>query len=347
MSPPSTRSRPRESIDAGLNGRAARPHRLLRTVAVLATGFALVTVTSGALVRATGSGEACPGWPRCFGRWLPPISYHPGVPLTNALIEYSHRFVAFVILAVLIAVLAGVAWWRYRSVTRVVVPAIAAVAVWPAQALLGGLTVRYGLTPALVTAHLATATVLVGTLAYATVASFSVAIPIRGRTDGLTWSARAAAGGVFVLIVVGGLVRGEGAGLAFSDWPLMDGRLIPSLTGLGPALQFAHRVLAAVVGVFLVILAVRTWPYRWTRTPVTVLTMAAVALFAAQVVIGAANVWTGLAIGPVVAHVAVSSLLWGTLVGAAAASRACGCKERQTVVGMAKPVPARTTEVGP
>jgi cytochrome c oxidase assembly protein subunit 15 len=305
-----------------------RPHRLLRSVAVSATGMALVTVGSGALVRATGSGDACPGWPRCFGRWLPPISYHPGVPLTNALIEYAHRFVALVALAVLIGAVAAVAWWKYRRVRRVLVPATAALVFWPVQAALGGLVVRYGLTPALVTAHLAAATVLVGILAYTTVAAFSVAIPIRGRMDGLTRMAWAGAGAVFLLIVVGGLVRGEGAGLAFPDWPLMDGTILPSLSGIRPALQFAHRALALIVGVHLAVLAVRAWPFRRTRTPVAVLSLVAAGLFVCQVLIGAANVWTGLAPPAVVAHVAVSSLIWGCLVGAAAASRACGCKER-------------------
>jgi len=246
--------------------------------------------------------------------------------LTNALIEYSHRFVA-VVVGVLVVGLAVVAWTSYRHVPRIVGGATAAGVLWAFQAVLGGLVVRYGLTAGLVTAHLATATVFVGTLVYTTVAAFSAAVPIRGRADALTTWLRTGAAALFLLIVVGGVVRGEGAGLAFRDWPLMDGRLIPSLSMLGPALQFAHRALAAAVGVFVVALAMFAWPARRARAPVSILTLVAVGLFVAQVLIGAANVWTHLAPPAVVAHVAVSSLIWGALIGAAAASRACACKE--------------------
>lgn len=321
---------------AGDNAGRPRPHRLLRSLAASATASALLLVAVGALVRATGSGEGCPGWPRCFGRWLPPFTHHPGVPLTNALIEYSHRLVALVV-GVMVVAVAVVAWRRYRDAPRILRPSLAAVALAMFQVVLGGLVVRSSLAPALVSAHLVTATLFVGMLAYLTVASFSVGVRVSGPADGLTRLSWAAAGGVFALIVVGGLVRGEGAGLVFSDWPLMDGRVVPALSEIRPALQFAHRALALVVGVMVAVLAVRAWPYRRTRTPVAVLSLVAVALFAAQVMIGAANVWSRLAVPAVVAHVSVSSLIWGCLVAAAAASRACACKRAQEAE--AEPVP--------
>ena len=50
----------------------------------------------GGLVRATESGLGCTSWPKCGpDRWLP-------YPTAKSWIEYSHRFVAFV-LVVLIA----------------------------------------------------------------------------------------------------------------------------------------------------------------------------------------------------------------------------------------------------
>jgi heme A synthase len=232
-----------------------------------------------------------------------------------------------VLVGVLVVGLAAVAWWRYRRVRRIVVAATAAAFLWLLQAVLGGLVVKYGLTPGLVTAHLATATLFVGALVYATVASFSVAISISERPDRITKLLWATAAAVFALIIVGGLVRGEGAGLAFPDWPLMGGSLFPSIGGLRPALMFIHRLLAALVGILVLATAVRTWAVRRTRTPASVLALAAVGFFLAQILIGAANVWTRLAPAAVVGHVAVSSLIFGTLVGAAAASRACACKE--------------------
>src|SRR5207253_11279171 len=44
---------------------------------------------------------------------------------------------------------------------------------------------------------------------------------------------------------------------------------------------------------------------------------AAVALFAAQILVGALNVWTHLAPGAVVAHVALAGLIWGGMVAIA------------------------------
>ena len=63
---------------------------------------------------------------------------------------------------------------------------------------------------------------------------------------------------VFIQIFLGGLVAGLDAGLAFNDWPLMDGAVIPSgLTILEPVwrnffenpktVQFVHRVSAYVL----------------------------------------------------------------------------------------------------
>jgi heme a synthase len=299
-----------------------RPHRLLRSSAAAASASAVLLIAVGGLVRATGSGEGCPGWPKCFGRWTPPFSYHPGVSRANALIEYSHRLSASLVF-VCVILLAVTAWWRYRRVRRVVVPATAAVGLWLFQAVLGGLVVRFGLTPWLVTVHLVVANVFLGTLAYATVAAFSVHVVPSGPVDRPTRLAWAGATSVLALIAVGALVRSEGAGLAFGDWPLMDGRLIPALGGLRPTLMFAHRALALAVGVYVAVVALRAWRLRSSRLPFAVLALTAAGLYGAQVVIGAANVWTKLASPVVVAHVAASSLVWATLVAAATASRAC------------------------
>jgi heme a synthase len=299
-----------------------RPHRLLRTAAAAASASTILLIAVGGLVRATGSGEGCPGWPKCFGRWTPPFIYHPGVSRANALIEYSHRLSASLVF-VCVVLLAITAWWRYRRVRRVVVPATAAVGLWLFQAVLGGLVVKFGLTPWLVTVHLVVANVFLGTLAYATVAAFSVHVVPSGPVDRATRLAWAGAGSVLALIAVGALVRSEGAGLAFGDWPLMDGRLIPAMGGLRPTLMFVHRALALAVGVFVALVAVRAWRLRSSRLPFAVLASTAAGLYIAQVLIGAANVWTRLASPVVVAHVAASSLVWAVLVAAAAASRAC------------------------
>ncbi len=289
-------------------------HRLLRGAAAAATGFTFLLIAVGALVRATDSGLGCPGWPKCFGRWIPPFEYH-------AIIEYSHRLTASVVL-LLVAALAVVALWRYRRVPRVVWPAVGATFLWLFQAVLGAIVVKYGLSPWLVTAHLATAMLFAGTLVYVTVASFTVEARPGGAPDRLTVAGRAVAAAVLVLILVGAYVRGEGAGLVFPDWPLMNGRIVPSAWSVPVALHFVHRILAASVGLAVVWFAVMAWRERPRRAPAARLAAAAAVLFAGQILVGAANVWSRLAGGAVVAHVLLASLIWGALVASAAAGRA-------------------------
>ena len=57
----------------------------LAKLSLATTVLTFLAVTAGGLVRATGSGLGCPGWPKCYGRWIPPANAH-------AVIEWNHRF---------------------------------------------------------------------------------------------------------------------------------------------------------------------------------------------------------------------------------------------------------------
>src|SRR3989454_4633453 len=50
----------------------------------------------------------------------------------------------------------------------------------------------------------------------------------------------------YATIVLGGTVRGMGAGLACPDWPLCNGSAIPDLRDPAVAVEYAHRVAAAL-----------------------------------------------------------------------------------------------------
>ena len=173
----------------------------------------------------------------------------------------------------------------------------------------------------LVTAHFSTAMILLGTLTYATVSAYSLDASTDRGEGSLSALAWLVAGTVFVLMVLGAFVRGEGASLAFFDWPLMDGELIPALDALPPALHFAHRVAALVTGVLVALLAVRAWRNRPFNRAAAVLAAAMLGVFIAQVLVGAANVWTRLADPAVAGHGALAGVVWALAVATAATSR--------------------------
>lgn len=294
-------------------------------LAVGAAASTLVPIAAGGVVRATGSGDGCPDWPRCFGKWIPPLEYH-------AIIEYSHRSVAAVSGLVLIW-LAVVLIKDYRRVPQLFWPGLVALPLILIQGWLGKLVVEGGLSPAMVTAHLANAMLLAGVLVVLAVNSFffgkdespggendqkADALADEGVLASSTarLAAVAAVASLF-LILTGAYMRAMGGALVFLDWPLMNSRLIPSLSSIPAIAQFIHRLTTVAVGVVLAVLvfkasktkSVSPWFYR----------LAALAgyAFLAQAAIGAANIFTRLAPWARSLHVVFATLVWGALVGAA------------------------------
>src|SRR5206468_8212576 len=97
----------------------------------------------------------------------------------------------------------------------------------------------------------------------------------------------------FGLIITGAYVSQTGAGLAYPDWPLFDGKLV-SAGGKLADLHYAHRLVAAGLGVLMLALAAVTWR-RERRLMVIVAVGVALAIYVAQVFVGAANIWLTLA----------------------------------------------------
>ena len=73
--------------------------------------------------------------------------------------------------------------------------------------------------------------------------------------------------GTFLLIIAGGLVVGNEAGLAVPDWPLSFGTWMPRMEG-GVFYEHGHRMVATSVGFLMTVLAIWLWrrePRRWVR----------------------------------------------------------------------------------
>jgi protoheme IX farnesyltransferase len=279
-----------------------RFHRL--AIATASTTLLLFGV--GGLVRATGSGLGCTSWPRCGPDRLLPY------PTFESWVEYSHRFLAFIVV-VLVAVQAFAAWRRHRGIVRAL--SLVAVPLVVAQAALGGIVVRTDLHPAWVTVHFGFAMALVAVLvANAVEARYARAARVRRVAPGprvvalIGWTVVV----TFGALLVGTYVRATDSGLAFRDWPLMDGRLVPALGGAATAM-FLHRVLAAASALLVLYVFIRTWSAPRNR-PLSWLPAIALVLMVAQVLVGAANVWSELRPAAVTAHVALSAAIWATLV---------------------------------
>jgi protoheme IX farnesyltransferase len=288
-------------------------------LALTTAAASIVLFAVGGLVRGTGSGLGCSAWPACTpGQLFPSGTVH-------SLIEFSHRIMVFVV-TILVAGTAVVAWRDHRLIASLVWPAVAAIPLVIGQAVLGGIVVNTELNPWWVTAHFAVALAFIADVTFVAANSFcAVKLPVTthppaggdARFARLTTLTAGAAG---ALLLVGTYVRAESAGLAFTDWPLMKGRLVPALGGAATAM-FLHRVLAAGVFVMVLWMGIRARTAASRSKDLVVLSTLALGLFMGQILSGALNVWTRLRPWAVVLHVALSVLIWATLVALATVSR--------------------------
>jgi protoheme IX farnesyltransferase len=282
-------------------------------------------VVWGAVVRVTNSGLGCPDWPLCYGGVLPPLDD------MNAWIEWIHRTWAAVVGLLVLAVVV-VAGMRYRR-RSVVVPAVLALVFTGFQAYLGKITVETGNSGESVTAHLAMAMVVLASLVHIAVrVRYPATLPARGATQRFTLLATFAALAVYGLLLFGSQVTATRAALVFGDaWPLFPGGALLPAFDADPAIaalqmsHVLHRVVAAVVGVIVLFtgwIAWRRWGSgawgpRGARPTLLALTGTAAALFAVEVVVGAAQILTTLAAWSVALHLALGAAIWALLVAAA------------------------------
>jgi heme a synthase len=130
-----------------MRARFAVSPRTYFLISAVALGALTLIVFTGAAVRVTGSGLGCPSWPRCYdnGRLVAETNSH-------ALIEFGNRtLTSFVALATVGAGLTAFLRKPFRkdlAILGVLLPLGVVI-----QAVMGGLTVVYGLAPGWVMAH--------------------------------------------------------------------------------------------------------------------------------------------------------------------------------------------------
>ena len=279
----------------------------LPALALTAAVATFLLIAIGGIVRATGSGLGCPDWPGCSTE----LDVH-------ALIESSHRAAAGVV-ALLIFGVAAVAVARRRDDAATAILAVVAAVLVVGQALLGAAVVLLELPFRLVTLHLGVAFVIAALTVVIADRALRGAYTMADEGLELTKLAILTAGLVLLQVLLGSWVAGRGAGLAFRDFPLMDGSLLPTVASEAQVLHWLHRLLAIVVSIFVGLTVLVA--YRATRDRVVRWSaVAAGALVTAQVALGGANVLSELAPVFVVLHLVGASLLWGALVLLAASA---------------------------
>lgn len=117
------------------------------------------------------------------------------------------------------------------------------------------------------------------------------------------------------LVVFGGLVTSNDAGLSVPDWPLSYGKLMPKMEG-GIFYEHGHRMVATVDGMLMVALCI----WLWMREPrVWMKRLGSIALFAviAQGVLGGITVIYLLPPAISVSHACLAQLYFSTTVAMA------------------------------
>jgi cytochrome c oxidase assembly protein subunit 15 len=265
--------------------------------------YALIIV--GGIVRTTGSGDACPDWPRCHGSLIPPFQVH-------VLVEFSHRLLASAV-GFLVAGIA-MAGWRSRTEPVLRWGGIVAAGLVLGQIILGGATVLSDLSANVVMAHLAMASTLLATLIVLAIVSILPRLNVqREATVGFRNMAVAGAVAVLLVMMTGSYVSGSGAGLAFRDWPLFDGSLMPH-GGRLAMIHATHRFAVLMLGVLLAYIAAHAWRSGFGSALLVYGPLFAFGLYIVQALVGAANIWTLLQPSAAAAHLALAALLWATLV---------------------------------
>lgn len=199
----------------------------------------VVLLAAGAAVTSTGSSLAVPDWPLAYGQLFPPM-------VGGIFYEHGHRLIASTVGLITIAM--ALCLWRWEPRVWVRWLGAGALALIAVQGVLGGITVLYLLPKAISISH----ALLAQSFFLLTVFMVQVTSPDwemkTSRANENTQGGRTAylAAGSFVLLflvlILGAVMRHFGAGLAIPDFPLAFGGLVPPTMTFPVAIHYFHRL---------------------------------------------------------------------------------------------------------
>jgi heme A synthase len=277
----------------------------------------LVLIGIGAFVRASGSGLGCgPDWPTCSGGGvIPPDTYH-------AIIESTHRYMASIV--GVLTVLTAIATWKWYRHSRV--------AMWAAgigiplvafQAILGMITVKHELAPAVVASHLIVAMIFMSCMLAVWVAMY-LEDPDRGHrlravvTAPTRLPGTAAAVAIIWLtgvMWIGAYMAESGASTACKGWPLCNGSVTPD-SSQHEVVHMVHRYIAGLFIFFVAAFIYFAWKHRHELFWAAPAAVAVGVLYVLQVFVGAFNVWYTFPDWLSVSHTVIAASVWLTLSAA-------------------------------
>jgi len=284
----------------------ARARLNYENVALTALVSVLLLIGMGSLVRVTGYGLGCPDWPLCYGQIIPPFDIAPWV-------EFTHRLIGAAT-SVQIVGLGVWAWRRYRRVSHILHPAVAAVVLLVVQVALGGLHVIYELPPETGWIHTGVAMALAGLMGVLVAVTHPMArtFSAHGRDRGLPALVGATAVATYFLILVGAYVTRRGASLVCPSFPEC-GASYPALQSLID-LQMLHRFAAYGVAVLVGLTVWRLLRVGGSEPGWRAVAFALAALVIVQFGLGISNVLLRLPLWSRLLHLPVAALLWTGLV---------------------------------
>lgn len=220
--------------------------RRFGVVLVCATIF---LIFAGAEVKSRQAGLSVPDWPLSYGMWWPPM-------VGNVFYEHGHRTIATLVgfLTTILAI------WTARTERRRWVRTLGwyALAGVIVQGLLGGLTVKFLLPPAVSIGHALLAQTflcLVAWLAYSGSREWLAGAETTSRPAPASPASRHAlraslwaGGAVYVQLLLGALMRHTESGLSVPFFPTSEtGSLLPEHVDYHVVLHMLHRGFAVIV----------------------------------------------------------------------------------------------------
>jgi heme a synthase len=271
-----------------------------RRLAVATAASLYLIVITGSLVRLTGSGLGCEGWPGCEeGAFFPEEDYH-------AFIEFGNR--VFGIFPITLSILT--AWFARRQPPWMSGTALGVAVLTVAEAPIGLATIRYELPAWMVVVHFLVALLALGGAIVVAIAA------VREERDGglsfpreLRWAGVALAAACLVLVVTGTFATAAGPHSGDAD-------VVERLWHLDDAVYLHVRVTAVFGALFLFVLGLLA-ARRSVAPRIFRFALVLLGVLLLQMAVGELQWRLELPWGVVAVHVALAAAVWGLTVALA------------------------------